>query len=121
MLTRKLAKLSKVCAHPLPSAIRADATCSTDWDLVFADDERESNPTSFKFLQMAHAWKSAQAKNSGGGTTVLSGFTAATSASAASEDDGKDKDKGRDKGRDKGGDGDAASDVASSHGGDSDD
>ncbi|ESK94476.1 pre-mrna-splicing factor clf1 [Moniliophthora roreri MCA 2997] len=31
-----------------------------DWDLVFADDEREANPTSFKFLQMAHAWKNAQ-------------------------------------------------------------
>ncbi|KAF9461700.1 hypothetical protein BDZ94DRAFT_1133699, partial [Collybia nuda] len=32
-----------------------------DWDMVFADDERESNPTSFKFLQMAHAWKKKQA------------------------------------------------------------
>ncbi|KAF9077362.1 TPR-like protein [Rhodocollybia butyracea] len=29
-----------------------------DWELVFADDERENNPTTFKFLQMAHAWKS---------------------------------------------------------------
>jgi len=48
-----------------------------DWDLVFADDERESNPTSFKFLQMAHAWKQAQAA-SGKGTTVLSGFTPAS-------------------------------------------
>ncbi|KAF9555447.1 pre-mRNA-splicing factor CLF1 [Agrocybe pediades] len=39
-----------------------------DWDLVFADDERESNPTTFKFMQMAHAWKQAQAnKNAGGG------------------------------------------------------
>ncbi|KAF8905196.1 hypothetical protein CPB84DRAFT_610102 [Gymnopilus junonius] len=33
-----------------------------DWDLVFADDERESNPTSFKFMQMAHAWKQTQAR-----------------------------------------------------------
>lgn len=32
-----------------------------DWDLVFADDERESNPTTFKFLQMAHAWKTQTA------------------------------------------------------------
>jgi crooked neck len=47
-----------------------------DWDLVFADDERESNPTSFKFLQMAHAWKQAQAAG-GKGTAVLSGFTPA--------------------------------------------
>ncbi|KAG2364050.1 hypothetical protein BDR07DRAFT_839195 [Suillus spraguei] len=28
-----------------------------DWELVFADDGREANPRSFKFLQMAHAWK----------------------------------------------------------------
>ncbi|KAF8212076.1 hypothetical protein K438DRAFT_1805919 [Mycena galopus ATCC 62051] len=63
-----------------------------DWDMVFADDERESNPTSFKFLQMAHA---------AGGTGVpLSGFTAAT-ATAGAEDDGH-------------------SDVASSHGDESD-
>ncbi|KAJ3710718.1 pre-mRNA-splicing factor CLF1 [Lentinula raphanica] len=33
-----------------------------DWELVFADDERDNNPTSFKFLQMAHAWKSNQSK-----------------------------------------------------------
>ncbi|KAB5590967.1 Pre-mRNA-splicing factor CLF1 [Ceratobasidium theobromae] len=32
------------------------------WDMLFADDEREANPTSFKLLQMAHAWKNAQAK-----------------------------------------------------------
>ncbi|KAL4073761.1 hypothetical protein J3A83DRAFT_4371055 [Scleroderma citrinum] len=50
-----------------------------DWELVFADDEREANPTSFKFLQMAHAWKAAQAKKAGGGT--LSGFITATSKS----------------------------------------
>ena len=35
----------------------------SDWDMLFADDERESNPTTFKFLQMAHAW--SQAKKSG--------------------------------------------------------
>ncbi|KAH7906822.1 hypothetical protein BJ138DRAFT_1129627 [Hygrophoropsis aurantiaca] len=50
-----------------------------DWELVFADDEREANPTSFKFLQMAHAWKNAQAKKSGG-SGLLSGFTAATTS-----------------------------------------
>ncbi|KAJ3751659.1 hypothetical protein EV360DRAFT_76034, partial [Lentinula raphanica] len=33
-----------------------------DWELVFADDERDNNPTSFKFLQMAHAWKNNQSK-----------------------------------------------------------
>lgn len=80
-----------------------------DWDLVFADDERESNPTSFKFLQMAHAWKQTQGKGGpgagGGGGGILAGFKAATKAApaaAASQDD------------------DALSDVASSHGGESD-
>ncbi|CAE6413315.1 unnamed protein product [Rhizoctonia solani] len=34
------------------------------WDMLFADDEREANPTSFKLLQMAHAWKNAQAAQS---------------------------------------------------------
>ncbi|TFK22117.1 pre-mRNA-splicing factor CLF1 [Coprinopsis marcescibilis] len=28
-----------------------------DWELVFPDDERENNPASFKFLQMAQAWR----------------------------------------------------------------
>ncbi|KAF8593770.1 protein prenylyltransferase, partial [Ceratobasidium sp. AG-I] len=37
------------------------------WDMLFADDEREANPTSFKLLQMAHAWKNAQA-NAGAGS-----------------------------------------------------
>lgn len=36
---------------------------AADWDMVFADDERESNPATFKFLQFAHQW--AQAKKSG--------------------------------------------------------
>jgi len=53
-----------------------------DWDLVFADDEREANPTSFKFLQMAHAWKARSiAAGSGGKTSgILSGFVTATSS-----------------------------------------
>jgi crooked neck len=48
--------------------------CDADWELVFADDEREANPTSFKFLQMAHAWKNSQARNTGA-PGLLSGFT----------------------------------------------
>ncbi|KAF9011188.1 hypothetical protein BDQ17DRAFT_1420606 [Cyathus striatus] len=78
-----------------------------DWDLVFADDERDANPTSFKFLQMAHAWKQAQAQNGrggGSGSSILAGFNAA-SASVQTKKDG---------------DGDATSDVASSHGDESD-
>jgi crooked neck len=67
-----------------------------DVELIFADDERESNPTTFKFLQNAHAWKSSQTKKAGTSSTALSGFTAATTAKR---------------------DEDATSDVASSHGG----
>ncbi|KAI0252835.1 pre-mRNA-splicing factor CLF1 [Lactifluus subvellereus] len=43
-----------------------------DYDYIFADDEREANPTSFKFLQMAHAW-AASKKAGGAGTTAGSG------------------------------------------------
>ncbi|KAF8652333.1 hypothetical protein AX16_004439 [Volvariella volvacea WC 439] len=79
-----------------------------DWDLVFADDEREANPTSFKFLQMAHAWKSQQGKKGGGGgggaSGLLSGFTAATTLSLP--------DKGKQVQREE----DARSEVASSNG-----
>ncbi|KAF5378886.1 hypothetical protein D9615_006985 [Tricholomella constricta] len=75
-----------------------------DWDLVFADDEREANPTSFKFLQMAHAWKTSQAAKSavaGGGSSVLSGFMAAAATAQKTQKEA-----------------DASSEVASSHGGD---
>ena len=50
-----------------------------DWDIVFANDERESTHTTFKFfLEMARAWKVAQAKSGGGASaTALSGFAAA--------------------------------------------
>ncbi|KAI0342562.1 protein prenylyltransferase [Trametopsis cervina] len=44
-----------------------------DWDMVFADDERESNPTSFKFLQMAHEW-SKRAKSGAAPSSVLAGL-----------------------------------------------
>jgi len=71
----------------------------TDWDFVFADDERDANPTSFKFLQMAHAWKAAQ-KGGAGAPSVLLGFM-----SASGTDEEKDADA------------DASSEVASSHGG----
>ncbi|KAF8954765.1 hypothetical protein BDZ97DRAFT_1927792 [Flammula alnicola] len=76
-----------------------------DWDFVFADDERESNPTSFKFMQMAHAWKQAQAKGAAGGAAggasgVLSGFTAAKASRKTDDEE----------------EADAQSDVASSQG-----
>ncbi|EIW83475.1 TPR-like protein [Coniophora puteana RWD-64-598 SS2] len=72
-----------------------------DWELVFADDEREANPASFNFLKMAHAWKAMQQKK-GGGPAVLSGFTAASSVpagaqkAAAAEDDDDEEDEDKD-------------------------
>ncbi|KZV92492.1 protein prenylyltransferase [Exidia glandulosa HHB12029] len=45
------------------------------WDIVFPDDEREANPASFKFLQMAHMWKKAQA--GGGKPPALPSFVKA--------------------------------------------
>jgi len=38
-----------------------------DYDYIFADDEREANPTSFKFLQMAHSWAAARKAGGAGG------------------------------------------------------
>ncbi|TFK65896.1 protein prenylyltransferase [Pluteus cervinus] len=80
-----------------------------DWDLVFADDEKEANPTSFKFLQMAYAWKNSQGKSGGAKTAsaALSGFMPASTSSSAPEQKDKDGDE-------------RMSDVASSHGEDSD-
>lgn len=54
-----------------------------DYDYIFADDEREANPTSFKFLQMAHAWAANRkagettgtAGSGGGDGGALSRFT----------------------------------------------
>lgn len=34
----------------------------TDWDMVFADDEREANPASFKFFQAAQEWQRQRAE-----------------------------------------------------------
>lgn len=76
------------CTFPFPSFdLHAYHDLLSDWDLVFADDERESNPTTFKFLQMAHAWKQAQASagKGGGGAAVLSGFTPASAKPANDE------------------------------------
>ena len=41
--------------------------------MVFPDDERESNPATFKFLEMAHKWKKAQAAAGSGSAAGGSG------------------------------------------------
>ncbi|KAH8822833.1 hypothetical protein DL96DRAFT_1619438 [Flagelloscypha sp. PMI_526] len=70
-----------------------------DWDLVFQDDEKESNPISFKFLQMAHAHakKVAESKTqSDSGSGVLPGFAAAAAKETQpmQEDGGEDGSSG---------------------------
>ncbi|KAK7695507.1 NineTeen Complex (NTC) component [Cerrena zonata] len=82
-----------------------------DWDMVFADDERESNPTTFKFLQMAHLW--SQAKKSGQAvqpSALLSGLgSSQTSKPSASTEKSGSASASNDKGDDD------ASSVASSN------
>lgn len=39
----------------------------TDWDIAFPDDERESNPTTFKIFQAAQAWAAQRGTAAGGG------------------------------------------------------
>ena len=61
-----------------------------DWDMVFPDDEREANPASFKFLEMAHKWKQMQAAKGGSGGggglgAMLAAASKSTSVSAAAE------------------------------------
>jgi len=62
-----------------------------DYDYIFADDEREANPTSFKFLQMAHAWaankKVGGAVSGGGGGGGGGGALSRFSAPAVEQDD----------------------------------
>ena len=88
-----------------------------DWVMVFKDDEKESNPTSYKFLQMAHAWKAK-------GKKALPTF----GGGAANEEGDKEKEKEKEKGeetkrkgkskrKEENGSDDDGSDVASSHGG----
>ena len=92
-----------------------------DWVMVFRDDERESNPTSFKFLQMAHAWKAKGKK----ALPILGGTGKADQEGDKEKGEGEDtnatKERAEDKRKARGGGDDEASDVASSHGGDDDD
>ncbi|KAF8633583.1 hypothetical protein AX15_001376 [Amanita polypyramis BW_CC] len=77
-----------------------------DWDLVFADDERDANPTSFKFLQTVQAWASAKKNGAGASSSsLLSNLVSQAPKFKKAEKQDED----------------AMSDVASSHGGDEDD
>ncbi len=52
--------------------------------MVFADDERESNPTSFKFLQMAHEW-AKRSKTGAAPSSLFAGFGPASTQAAPSK------------------------------------
>ena len=91
-----------------------------DWVMVFKDDERDSNPTSFKFLQMAHAWKAKGKKV----LPILGGADSKADQEGEKEkgeDTSATKEKAGGKGKARDDDDDEASDVASSHGGDDSD
>ncbi|EMD37202.1 hypothetical protein CERSUDRAFT_115106 [Gelatoporia subvermispora B] len=96
-----------------------------DWVLEFPDDLRESNPTTFKFLQMAHAWK-----QSGGNSSLLANLKKASanagggpsqseapSSSAAPASRLSGAEEGREQDAEMEDEG-SVSDLASSHGGD---
>lgn len=90
---RSTSQVKWLKVSPSSLYIFRSVTRHTDWDMVFADDERESNPTSFKFLQMAHEW-SKRAKSGAGPTSILAGLattesqngTAAARSSPAPQD-----------------------------------
>jgi crooked neck len=76
-----------------------------DYDYIFADDEREANPTSFKFLQMAHAWAASKKAGDagsgagsggggGGGGGALSRFAAALTQEEKENDSQAESDGG---------------------------
>ena len=98
--------LQLLCAH---ASAHTYIVFPADWDMVFADDERESNPTSFKFLQMAHAW--AQKRTTGTLPAVVAPAETDHPAEAAAPDAGEAHDDDSDSDA-------AGSDVASSHGSD---
>ena len=56
-----------------------------DYDYIFADDEREANPTSFKFLQMAHAWAASKKAGEAGGGAGSGGGGASRFVTAQDE------------------------------------
>ncbi|KZT22885.1 protein prenylyltransferase [Neolentinus lepideus HHB14362 ss-1] len=57
------------------------------WEMVFPDDEREANPTSFKFLQRAHAWKTQQAKQASSGAVKPAPAPTVSSGGASNRDE----------------------------------
>jgi len=54
--------------------------------MIFADDERKSNPTGFAFLQAAHLWKQRQQQAQAQGGGAVANLLAAAPPGAVIED-----------------------------------
>src|ERR1700689_1357913 len=68
-----------------------------DWDILFADDEREANPATFKFIQNALAWRNKDGGGQKGG--MLAELLAQEEESDEEDADGEeDEDKSSDGG-----------------------
>lgn len=67
-------------------------------DLVFPDDLRESNPSAFKFLKMAQAWKAKGSLFQAPAQTTLSTTVHESAASSDAEMEDGDGDKDEDEG-----------------------
>jgi crooked neck len=73
------------CVFIPPICPGADSTSLTlDYDMVFADDEREANPASFKFFQAAQDWKARAA--------AMADLSDSSSSSSDDEDEDGDDD-----------------------------
>ena len=62
------------------------------WDIAFPDDEREANPTTFKFFQAAQNWAAQRTADVGGGLSY--------DMPSDSDDDDDDDDEEEDKDED---------------------
>jgi hypothetical protein len=78
---------------------RTDIFCfillSIDWDILFADDEREANPATFKFIQNALAWKN---KEGVGKASMLDELLAEEDSEEEDEDEDEDDEKSSNEG-----------------------
>ncbi|KAG8923248.1 NineTeen Complex (NTC) component, partial [Tulasnella sp. 418] len=65
----------------------------TSWVYAFPDDVREANPSAYKFLQMAHAWRS---QTGGAGENAAATSSRMDEDEDEDEDDEEDEDEGDD-------------------------
>jgi crooked neck len=64
------------------------------WDLAFPDDEKDANPTTFKFFQAAQAWAAQRGSGAAAGAGGLSYDMPEDSDEEEDEDDEDDDEEG---------------------------